>query len=84
MLFSDSLRKIMATRGYTQQALADAVSVSQSSIASMLRKNNPSVDALCKYLSVMGYDIALVPTGSKLPDGSYVLEPSRKEPSHEA
>jgi transcriptional regulator with XRE-family HTH domain len=75
MKFSDAFREIIKSRGYTQQSLAEKVGVKQSSIGSMLAKGNPSVNAMVRYLSEAGYDVALVPTGSNLPDGSYVMEP---------
>lgn len=76
MKFSDAFREIIKLRGYTQQSLAEKVGVKQSSIGSMLAKGNPSVNAMVRYLSEAGYDVALVPTGSNLPDGSYVMEPN--------
>jgi transcriptional regulator with XRE-family HTH domain len=76
MKFSDAFREIIKSRGYTQQSLAEKVGVKQSSIGSMLAKGNPSVNAMVRYLSEAGYDVALVPTGSNLPDGSYVMEPN--------
>ena len=75
MKFSDAFREIIKSRGYTQQSLAEKVGVKQSSIGSMLAKGNPSVNAMVRYLSEAGYGVALVPTGSNLPDGSYVMEP---------
>lgn len=75
MKFSDAFREIIKSRGYTQQSLAEKVGVKQSSIGSMLAKGNPSVNAMVRYLSEAGYNVALVPTGSNLPDGSYVMEP---------
>lgn len=73
MEFSKAFIGILNARGYNQRALAAEVDVKPPSISSMLKKNNPSVDALSKYLRVLGYDIALVPVGAKLPEGSYVI-----------
>lgn len=74
MKFSDAFREIIKSRGYTQQSLAEKVGVKQSSIGSMLAKGNPSVNAMVRYLSDAGYDVALVPKGANLPEGSRVLE----------
>lgn len=79
MKFSDAYHTIYKSRGYTQQALADALGIRQSSVSSLLKKGNPSVDALVGYLAPLGYEVALVPVGSRLPDGSMTLSPSDGE-----
>lgn len=78
MLSGDAIRAILATRGYTQADLAAELGVKQPSISNVITKNDPNVTTLCKYLNRLGYSVCLVPTGGKLPDGSYVLE-SKKQ-----
>ena len=78
MRFADAYRDIAKRRGYSMPKLADALGVAYGSIASMLHKGNPTVDAMDKYLGRLGYSVAIVPAGSNLPDGSYVLEPSKE------
>ena len=79
MKFSDAYRTIYKSRGYTQQRLADVLGIRQSSVSSFLKKGNPSVDTLIGYLAPLGYEVALVPVGTRLPDGSTTLSPSDGE-----
>lgn len=74
MKYNEAMRAIMSSRGYSQKALADELGMTQGAIASVMRLNNPTVDAMNNYLSAMGYGVALVPAGMKLPDGCYMLE----------
>lgn len=79
MKFSDAYRTIYKSRGYTQQQLADVLGIRQSSVSSFLKKGNPSVDTLIGYLAPLGYEVALVPVGTRLPDRSTTLSPSDGE-----
>ena len=74
MVFSEAFRKAYTSRGYSQRALAEEAGVKQPAISSMLYKGNPSVNVICRYVRIFGYELALVPSGAKLPEGSYVLE----------
>lgn len=73
MQFKDAFKAIAKSRGYTQSGIADEVGVRLASLATVLRKNNPTVNGVSKYLRVLGYDISLTPVGAKLPEGSYVI-----------
>lgn len=77
MIFSDALRTIMKSRGATQESLANTLGIKPPSVAGVLKKGNPSVNAMCNYLAPLGYKVALVPDGAFLPEGSYTLEPNR-------
>lgn len=79
MKFSDAYHAIYKLHGYTQQQLADVLGIRQSSVSSFLKKGNPSADALIRYLVPLGYEVALVPAGTRLPDGSMTLSPSHGE-----
>lgn len=74
MQFSQAFRTIMESREYTHEELAEEVGVSRQSVTQMLRKGNPSLDALAKYLRPLGYRVVLVPVGAKLTQDSYVVE----------
>lgn len=73
MEFNEAFKAITKARGNTIQGVAETVGNKYGSLASTLSKNNPTVNGISKYLRVLGYDIALVPVGSKLPEGSYVV-----------
>lgn len=75
MIFKDAFKAILKSRGATQYTVAEAVGVRQPSVADMLRKGNPTVNAMHRYLSELGYRVALVPDGAFLPEGSYLLDP---------
>lgn len=79
MLPSDAVRQIISSRGYTQAEAAKLIGITSGGLSASFRKGNPTVDALYRYLKPMGYSIVLVPEGSKLPDGSYLLESNKPE-----
>ena len=76
MKTNEALREIVASRGYTQTALAAELGISQPSVAKMLsgRGNKAGVDTLNAYFRVLGYRIAFVPVGTKLPEGCYAID----------
>lgn len=79
MVFSEVLRKVAKSRGYTITALAEEIGIKYGALASALRKGNPSVNAMNRYFGAMGYEVVVMPKGSRLPEGAYVLEPNREE-----
>ena len=75
MKIGDALRAIMRSRGFTQMALADRLRIKQPGVAKMLRNENaPRLDTLNNYLEVLGYRVALVPVGTNLPEGCYLID----------
>lgn len=78
MRFSQAMRTIIDARDYTQDEYARLVGVSRQSVTQMLRKGNPTVNAMDRYLSPLGYRVVLVPVGARVPDGSYPLEGVRE------
>lgn len=74
MDFNNAFRGIVGSRGYTITSAAEAAGITYGALSSALVKNNPSVAAMNRYIKALGYQVALVPVGTKLPDGSYVLE----------
>ena len=77
MLCDGCLRDIFKSRGLSLAEAARKIGITSGALSSVLRKRNPSVDALCRYVSPFGYDVALVPAGTKLPPDAYVLESSK-------
>lgn len=75
MQYSEAFRLIMRDRRATQVSLAEAVGVKGPSVAGMLAKSDPSLHVMHRYLSKLGYRVALVPDGAFLPEGSYLLDP---------
>lgn len=74
MNYSDAFRQIMKSRGYTQRELAAVIGIAQGSLSSSLKEGNPTLLTAGKYLGPLGYKLALVPVGSRLPDGSVVID----------
>lgn len=77
MLCKNCITDIITSRGLTKTEAAKKIGVTQAGLASALSKNNPTLDTLCRYVSPFGYDVALVPAGTKLPPDAYVLESSK-------
>lgn len=73
MRFKQAMLTVLDSRGYTQSELARDVGVSAGAISSMLRKGNPSVAVINKYMHGLGYQVVLVPIGARMPNGCYVL-----------
>ena len=74
MNYSDAYRQIMKSRGYTQRELAAVIGIAQGSLSCSLKEGNPTLSTAGKYLGPLGYKLALVPVGSRLPDGSVVID----------
>lgn len=87
MKAGEALREIVAMRGYSIRGFAEEIGVSNTSIGRSMNRENIPVSTVTKYLTALGYTLAFVPVGAKLPDGSYAIDPEhfdRKEPAHEA
>lgn len=79
MLITTLLGHIMKERGYTQAELAKTLGISQAAMYNSLQRKTMKIDTAIKYLEPLGYEVAIVPVGSKLPSGSYALESSVPE-----
>lgn len=78
MKAGEAVSEIAKARGFTQDSLAKELGVSHTAAWKFFTgSSNPTVSSLSAYLAPMGYQIALTPVGSKLPDGCYVLEPTK-------
>lgn len=87
MKSNEALREILAKRGYSQRGFAEEHGLKGPSVTKTLGRVNSPVSTVNRYLTALGYTLAFVPVGSKLPDGSYAIDPEpfeRKEPAHEA
>lgn len=52
------IKSAMANRGYTQNAVAKMAGwKNQSSLATAINRDNPSVETLFRVLDAMGYDV---------------------------
>lgn len=71
---TDALKTIMKARGYTQTSLADSLGVTQPAVSSVVNADSPAVDTLTRYLAAMGYRVAFVPAGTRLPEGCIEID----------
>jgi transcriptional regulator with XRE-family HTH domain len=71
--FGRALTDACDAAGITRADLSRRVGVSQPAVASVVAKDNPSLAVAMRYLSELGYEVALVQRGKKLPEGSYVM-----------
>lgn len=74
MTFGEALKTILRARGYTQREFGEMIGVKQGSISSMMAESTPRLNTTMDYLEPLGYRVAFVPVGSKLPDGSFVID----------
>ena len=77
--FAEVLMEILADTGLNKSDLARRVGVKYQAVQSVIKKDNPSVLVAMNYLDMLGYDVALVRKGKKLPEGSFVLNERRPE-----
>lgn len=73
MDYMDAIRRIMELRGYTQVELAKELDVSQAAVAQNIRRD-PKLSTMLSYLRPMGYRCAFVPEGTRLPEGSIIVD----------
>lgn len=77
--FAEVLMEILADTGLNKSDLARRAGVTYQAVQSVIKKDNPSVLVAMNYLDMLGYDVALVRKGKKLPEGSFVLNERRPE-----
>ncbi len=77
--FAEILKEMLADAGINQSDLARRAGVTYQAVQSVIKKDNPSVLVAMNYLDMLGYDVALVRKGKKLPEGSFVLNERRPE-----
>lgn len=69
-------KSLMAKRSHTYRSIAKECNVSHGAIQSLPSISNPRTDTLLKYLTPLGYTLAVAPVGSRLPDDAYIVTPS--------
>ena len=76
MNIQKTIRSIMKSQGVTLEQMGARTGVVTSSIANALGSTQKSmgVERVLKMASSLGYDMVLVPKGSKLPSNSYVID----------
>lgn len=75
MKFAQAMRTILSARGYTQTALAEECGVRQEAVKYLVSKRaDPKLSTVNRYVSHLGYRVVLEPVGSRLPEGSYVID----------
>lgn len=76
--FSTAIAEILKDRDVTQSELARMMGVTYQSVQATLSKENPKLETVVRYLSNLGYDVAFVRRGKRLPEGSYVIGSSKE------
>ena len=72
---SDAIREAASASGFTLAMLADVMgTIPQVVNGYLTRKNGMRSDKLVDIAGAMGYDVVLVPKGSRLPNGSITVE----------
>lgn len=83
MYLSDSIRNIYQSKGHSLRSWAQVVGVSFGTLSKAIHAGNMKVASLLRYLAPLGYQVALVPTGAKLPEGSYLIDVAGPKPEPE-
>ena len=72
---SDAIREAASASGFTLAMLADVMGTIPQVINGYLtRKNGMRADKLVDMAGAMGYEVVLVPNGSRLPNGSITVD----------
>lgn len=75
--FGNALKSVMEESGVNGSDLSRMVGVSYQAVQSVIRKDNPSIEVAMRYLNALGYDVAIVRKGKRLPDDSFVMRKER-------
>lgn len=82
MTFKQAIKEIIKGKGYTQQDFIDTLNEksqsdpprNRASIAMALKRGNPKLETLIEYAGALGYELRLVPVGTKMTEGTKVLD----------
>lgn len=72
----EALRSVIDASGTSQYAMAKRLGISTASMSQTWGRRTIGSDKLVRLLGLVGWEVALVPKGSKLPKGAIVLEES--------
>lgn len=78
MDFEMAYKRIARLRGNSLRGIAEELGVSPSSVSVAIRNERPALSTMLRYLSPLGYRVALVPSGSRMPEGCVRLDEYRE------
>ena len=78
MDFNEAGRAICKRMGMPLSHVSERLGSGPSQFSSMLKRNNPSLPTLLRVCDALGYEVWLSPVGTRLPDGSFVIDEARK------
>lgn len=70
----EALRKLMDESEMSHYAISKRLGVTSVTITRMWKQDSVGADRLVRICDIIGWDVVLVPKGSKLPKGAIVLE----------
>lgn len=73
------MRHILKSRGYSMHSFAKMAGVAPSSVHNAVTGDGTTTSTATRYVSLLGYRVALVPSGSRMPEGCIRLD-SYREP----
>lgn len=80
--FGEVLDELLKSKGIRKTQIAKEVGMTDAAIHRLINNStSPSSDRIMKIIAPLGYDLAVVKSGSKLPKGSFVLHQA-KEVNH--
>lgn len=76
MKLNEVVKELIKKSGYSQRGYAAAKGLPLGTVQKACINQNCKTDTLMRVVGPLGYAVAVVPRGSKLPDGGYVLSMS--------
>ena len=77
MDFNEAGRAMCKSSGMTMSHVSARLGSGPSRFSQMLKRNNPSLPTLLRVCDALGYEVWLSPVGTRLPDGSLVIDEAR-------
>lgn len=78
MDFNEAGRAMCKRAGMPLSRVSTMLGMSRNGFTSMLKRNNPSLPTLLRVCDALGYEVWLSPVGTRLPDGSLVIDEARR------
>lgn len=83
MHLAQALRSAYKSKGHSLRSWGELIGVTSGTLGAALGAGNITVATLLRYVTPLGYQVALVPAGSKLPEGSYLIDSAGPKPEPE-
>lgn len=77
---AEATNKAIASTPWSKVAIAENMGMLPQGLNDKLMRNkNPKIDFVARVLKLVGYELAVVPCGARLPQGAIVIAPDAEE-----